>query len=579
MSTTAPGAIPSFVNPFIEDENTVRNRLLAAYPDGVSQEIGTFARDFGEINVAEFVRQWASIGQMLSQVFVGWSTGQQLDAWATSYGLGRGLGTNAYGTVRFYGPGPTTALPQGTAIPPGTVVEVPQTDPDADRLRFTTTNPASMFCTAAGFIDVPVRALDVGVEFNVAADAISLLDSSLPLVTQVQNQLPMVGGTDAEVDDDLRQRVLAQARLPVGSGTVIDYEVWGLEVPGVGDVAVYPQWDTAGLTPDLYDGRQNGSVLMVLRDPYNAPCDYSIVQATQQHVAPSRALLSAFESYGPGQWQALATNGCVVSGDTTPANTQMGAQSLLMTFSTATGTPWATVAMPRAVDLSRFASTDEIILWVKCSDWTKPASISLQFMQDAVDYFSVPMTSHAPDGVALGPPTSGAAWWQWRVQFGQFVKTGNPNWAGINTLQLVVFCAAGATMNFDYMIATYLQGATGVGGRAQVGADVTCFAPVTMPITVTITNSLLEDGYTLIDTPGQTNATTLLTGTLTDFFTQLRPGQAVRFVDIAQVVHDTPGWIDFTLTLPAAVQIPPSLALAVPVAVTQDPVLGTLTTS
>jgi uncharacterized phage protein gp47/JayE len=558
-------SVPSFVNPFIEDENTVRNRLLAAYPDGVSQEVGTWARDFGEINVAEFVRQWASIGQMLAQTFVSWATGQQLDAWALSYGITRGAGSPAYATVRFF-------APTGTAIPPGAVVEVPQTDPDADRLRYQTNNPVSMLTTAAGYIDVPSQALDVGVEYNVAAGAITLLDSSLPAVTQVQNQLPMVGGEDPEIDDDLRQRVLEQAQLPVGSGTALDYGVWGLEVPGVGDVAVYTQWDTSGLNPGLFDGRQNGSVLMMLRDSNNAPVDYSIVQACQRHVAPSRALLATFEQVGvPPAWSLVTTTGSTtVALDTT--NKQMGAGTLQFTFSVGGGTGVAQV--PRSVDLSRFAPTDEIIVWVKASDWSKPTSISLQFLQDAADYYSVPWTLIASDGIALAHPTTGAAWWQWRVQFSQFTKTGNPNWAGITALQ-VSAAAAGTTINFSYMIARYLSGSTGVGGRAPVGADVTAYTAVPLAVNVTITNSLLQDGYTLVDSPGQTNATTLLAAALTAFLAQLRPGLPVRFVDIAQVVHDTPGWIDFTLSLPAAVGTP----LAVPVALTQDAVLGTLATS
>jgi uncharacterized phage protein gp47/JayE len=683
MSTTVPQTVPQipvppFVNPFIEDENTVRGRLLAAYPDGVSTELGTWARDFGEINVAEFVRQWTSLGQMLAQMFVSWATGAQLDAWALTYGIERGAGTPSYGYERFF-------APEGTPIPPGTVLEVPQADPDAQRLRYSTVNPASMLATAAGYIDVPIQATDVGVIYDVDAGAITLLDSALPAVTSVQNMLPLVGGTDPQTDDALRQDVLEQAQLPVGSGTVNDYVVWGDDVPGVGDTAVYSQWDTSGTTPGLYDGRQNGSVLMVLRDPFNAPVDFSIVQATQQYVAPSRQVISMLES---GEWALnttplnpppapapteAATGGTVAAGtytvavtyvtaggETTPSpsgevtttgatstitvpsppaeagvtgwyayvtqaggssqtrqqtagsptaigtnltltapptatgaappssntgtlstnatlgtdttNVQAGAASMLVTFS---GTGVGTLDHARQIDLSRFQPTDLLIIWVRSANWSLVTNLQMVLLQDPNDYFAVSYASIADDGIATPHPTSGASWWQWRVQFSQLVKTGAANLAGIQTIRLIAAGSTGAAVDFDYWIARYLAGSTGEGGRAPAGADVTCIAPQPFPINVTITNSLLQDGYALVDTPGQTNALTLLSGTLSTFFGQLRPGLSVRFVDIAQVVHDTPGWIDFTLTLPQASGTP----LAVPVALTQDAVLGTLTAS
>ena len=130
-------------------------------------------------------------------------------------------------------------------------------------------------------------------------------------------------------------------------------------------------------------------------------------------------------------------------------------------------------------------------------------------------------------------------------------------------------------INVDYLLARYAQGAIGAGGLAPVGADVTCLSPVTLPIDITITDTLLQDGYTLVDTPGTTNATILITAALNTYFDNLQPGQEVRFVDVAEAIHDTDGVVDFVLTLPDAAGTPPS----VPVAITQYAQLGTLMVS
>jgi hypothetical protein len=308
--------------------------------------------------------------------------------------------------------------------------------------------------------------------------------------------------------------------------------------------------------------------MMILRDPYNAPVDFSVVQATQRHVAPSRQLIAMCES---NQWTVVSSTNATLAIDT--ANAQAGAGSLQISFNGTGAT--ATIQRPQSIDLSRFAPTDLLVVYVKASNWASLTSLQMLLLQDAADYFSAGFGTIASDGVATAHPTSGAAWWQWRAQFSQLTKTGAPNLAGITLLQFIAAGVAGATVNIDYWIARYAAGSTGEGGRAPVGADVTCLTPTPLPVNVALTNTLLDDGYTLVDSVGSTNALTLLQASLTAFFQQLRPGMPARFVDVARAVHDTPGWLDFTLSLPAAVGTP----LAVPIAITQDAVLGTLTAS
>jgi uncharacterized phage protein gp47/JayE len=676
MSVSVPTLGP-FVSPFIEDENTIRARLLSAVPTGLSQEPGTWVRDFVEINIAEFNLQYQALGWLLAQMFPAWATGQQLDAWGAAYGVVRGTGTFAVGAVRFY-------APPGTAIPPTTVVEVPLSDPNSPRLQYQTTNPASVILGLAGYADVPVVALAVGVAYNQPPGAIALLDSAINNVTQVTNTIPLVGGEDPQTDSDYRPFVVAQASLPSGAGTLIDYVVWGNSVPGVGSTAVYTQWDTAGVNPGILDGRQNGSVLLSLRDTSNAPVDWSVVYNAQVSIDPSRELISMFElaegwvsdptlnaPAGPtlvvsdtggeipvsttNNYLIVAVNGMGVSlpspeasasAITTTATSTItvtwlavpGAtayevygrtQGAEMLLTTVTGTSWlddgttspgdapptanssapapiawddadvelgnsslqvqypaggdpnspeaTTVRLSRNMDLSRFVAAGEISMWVKSSDWSEVETGDpyLLFLVDETDFFSASLDLIAPDGTT--PPVSGSDWWQWRISFSQFVASGTPDWAAISSIAVSpwVIGVNAVTVNFDYLLARYAAGAIGVGGLSPVGADVTCLSPVTLPVDVTISNSLLKDGYTLVDTPGTTNVTSLVTSTLNTYFETLQPGQEVRFVDVAETIHNTDGFVDFVLELPNAAGTPPS----VPVAITQYAQLGVLAVS
>ncbi len=53
-------------------------------------------------------------------------------------------------------------------------------------------------------------------------------------------------GDNIETDDSLRERFYRQVRTSSTSGNVYDYMKWALEVPGCGDVKVFPLWDGPG---------------------------------------------------------------------------------------------------------------------------------------------------------------------------------------------------------------------------------------------------------------------------------------------------------------------------------------------
>jgi uncharacterized phage protein gp47/JayE len=192
------------------------------------------------------------------------ATGLWIDAWADTVGLERTGAVPAGGTVRFTGP-------DTTPIPAGTQVSTEAPTATADPVTFQTTESAVI---AGTFVDVPMQAVDEGSAGNVAANSITLLDSSIDGVT-VSNTTPMTGGADVEADEHLQGRVLKKLRGTNGAGNVDYYENLALNYPGVGFVTVQPN------TPAL------GDVRIVIRDVNGDPEPSFVIEGLQELLDPS----------------------------------------------------------------------------------------------------------------------------------------------------------------------------------------------------------------------------------------------------------------------------------------------------
>lgn len=544
--------LDSFKPIFVETPETVRSRLLADMPDTLSREEGSFTRDMLEIAVLEAVRRWDAINRFASYTFPSFAFGDLLDYHAASYGLTRSIGTLASGSVRFSGPA-------GTVIPPSTVVEVPTQDPSEERIRYTSQNITGTVIDATGFTDILCIALNTGAHFNQAIGAVQRLDSPVPGVTAVTNMTAMTGGTDAEDDFTLKARVLAEAALPVGSGTVQDYVVWGREVPSIYDVAVYPLWDTSGDTAPWTPGtgNPNGTVGVVVRDADYAPLDWAVLQAAQIYIDPSRQLVALMESGEP--WLALAGGGTVGANT---SNKQHGNGSIEIVN---TGAQTTIAQLVRAMNLARFDATDIFYLYGFTSgSWANVSNASyVEFRVDGSNFFQIPFSAST-----FAKPGSGSGWWRAALQKSSAVATGTPTWDAITEVRIGLTSTATVTVDFDYWSIRSAAGAAGKG-RAPIGAAVTLITPVQKLINVTASLTLAT-GFTLTGANGTTNVSDVIRGNLIAFFRTLAPGATVRVVDIANVIHDTPGVVDYTLTVPAA---------NTTVTVLEYAVLGTLTLS
>jgi uncharacterized phage protein gp47/JayE len=113
----------------------------------------------------------------------------------------------------------------------GDVIEFisPATYPD-DGTSFTLTwKPLS--------VDILCSANEIGDDYNVSAGSIIYKVSSLPFVNLIYNYVPMSGGTNTEIDDAYRTRIINTASAP-GKATINALQNALLSVPGVLSVAI-----------------------------------------------------------------------------------------------------------------------------------------------------------------------------------------------------------------------------------------------------------------------------------------------------------------------------------------------------
>jgi uncharacterized phage protein gp47/JayE len=509
---------------FTESIDDIRTQLLSYLPPGLAAQEGSWAQEIVEMMTIRAVADRDRLNTLLRQTFPATASGIFLDAHADSYGTDRSAGTKATVVIRF-------TAPNGTGISPGTVVQVPQSDPDADRITYATTNIATQI-VSSGYVDVPASAQDVGADFNQPAGAVTLLVTPVTsAVTAITNPVPMIGGTDPEVDDTLRGRLSEQAKNPPGSGNELDYRLWVTElVPGITDVAVTEFWDTAG--EPAGSGDPTGSILITARGPDYAPVDWALAQEAQRKLDPSRQVVALMEEGEP--W--AVESGAAPLTWSTPA--EMGAKAMTLTFA---GAGTTIVGLDRVMDLSRFASDTEIWLWLTASAWANLSNTSkLRFQVDGSNYYQ--LTLATTQGAAK--PTTGSAWWLWRPQKGSFTATGAPSWSAITRLELELIAVTGAvTAKADRFTIQTNAGNAGEG-RAPIGHNVSVVTPVSKALTVAAALTLAA-GYTLTGALGTTNITTLLQSRLREFLRTLKPGQPVLWNDIADVLHETPGLANF----------------------------------
>jgi len=130
-------------------------------------------------------------------------SGLELDNFCNIFGVYRQIGKRASGTVTFYASGSQIV---NIDIPLGTQVAVPINSSNNSTIVYFSTTVPAVIPLGETSVEVPVLSTLAGAAYNVPANSITSLVNTLISVTSVNNDLPMLGGTDPESDAELRNR-------------------------------------------------------------------------------------------------------------------------------------------------------------------------------------------------------------------------------------------------------------------------------------------------------------------------------------------------------------------------------------
>ncbi|KKM77207.1 hypothetical protein LCGC14_1372400 [marine sediment metagenome] len=166
------------------------------------------------------------------QLFVSTADEAGLEAISSEYGITRKAAVAATG-------GGSATGTNGTLIPSGS--ELQSTD---DQI-YTTDDDQTI---AAGTATLEFTASAAGEDGNDDAGiTLTFVSPIAGINTSVTVDADgIAGGSDEEIDDDLRDRVLTRKRQPPHGGTEFDYEVWALEVSGVTRSWSFPLYNGIG---------------------------------------------------------------------------------------------------------------------------------------------------------------------------------------------------------------------------------------------------------------------------------------------------------------------------------------------
>lgn len=178
---------------------------------------------------------------VLASTQLRYATSGALDLFCEQLGLARQEAQPATGTARF---SRDTAASVDYTIPSGTNIQTDSNDP----YTFSTTETATLVAGDTS-VDVPIEAEDGGVESNVGANTITTFSGTVTGIESVTNPASTTGGTNRELDDELRSRT----RKELGAGSRASQPALiraARRVPEVGSATIFANDQSVSQTVD-----------------------------------------------------------------------------------------------------------------------------------------------------------------------------------------------------------------------------------------------------------------------------------------------------------------------------------------
>lgn len=238
---------------------TILSRILRRMGTNLQTREGSYCYDMAAPIAFELARAYISMGEIIDALYVDENSGKYLDMHAALLGMTRLEGTRAQAEISFSGT-------SGTLIPAGTAFFT------AAGLEFTL-DADVVLINGAG--TGTLTAAEVGDEYNVDTGEISQMLRSVAGLSGFYCQESQ-GGTDAESDEALFDRIALRRANPATSGNEAQYIQWALECDGVGACKVTPLWNGPG------------TVRVMIADYERGPVDDAVTEAVKAHIEEQR---------------------------------------------------------------------------------------------------------------------------------------------------------------------------------------------------------------------------------------------------------------------------------------------------
>lgn len=204
------------------------------------------------------------------QMFVSTASGEYLDKHALARGLYRKEAVKASGEVTF---SVDTAYDTDVVIEKGTAVSTS----GENVVQYMTDSAVTLYAGNTS-VKAKVSAVEGGGKYNVIADTVTVLVTPPSGITAVTNETAIKGGTDAETDEELRERVLYSYR-DISNGTnAVYYQRLAQSVSGVHSASVVSK------------ARGEGTINVYICGKSNSPVNSEVITQVQTLLDENREL-------------------------------------------------------------------------------------------------------------------------------------------------------------------------------------------------------------------------------------------------------------------------------------------------
>lgn len=256
----------TFTTFFEEDENTIRDRILANPSlEAWRKEPGDFIYDAVAATPLEVKQLQISQDTILKNAFPQYAEGDYMDEHLAEIGLTRIAATPNKRHV-------SIMADAGVIIPANHTASVVILDNNGNPLEFSVDDTAAF--DVAGMKSVALTCRSTGAATNVPLGTQFILLPPIPGVRSIVDAGTTVAGGDAENDADAWQRYLFRVSNEDTGGNKNDYVRWATERPGVGKAKCIPRWNG------------NGTVKLVIVGADDLPATPTVVNDLQAYMDP-----------------------------------------------------------------------------------------------------------------------------------------------------------------------------------------------------------------------------------------------------------------------------------------------------